>query len=372
MKKLLLLFLILGLAGCNTPFGAIPPLTKIEKTQLDFTQNLENIDHQSIGIKNNKGIWIPTERELEEVYKYIYGEDMVNWQLPDGTSMCGVGREATNCVPHWRQEFENAKFNGNLIEAVRKNEVNADAYNISPQLITKKKSWNKKIIIFLKSLIQPAYAGVEFFDTYTVDINEELSTHIPDIGTGYTRIKAVLVGNETLLALNSIDVLFPGVGGAADGALYETDDTMSGADYTIEVLQANGDTDDDTLIIACRVTDVTHMYALRWNETVSDLYVINGAGWSTIDTGGGGIADGSIVELICEGTSISVEDDDVEILSAIDATHSSAGKTGVGMGSVIVVGDDLSGQRFDNLTITVSAAPPAAVDEPRKDNVMFF
>lgn len=206
-------------------------------------------------------------------------------------------------------------------------------------------------------------AAAEFSDTFTEESHGALESHMPDVGTGWTEIIdvglcALWINNDA----DNVDAAYAQAFGGcytSEGSLVQTDDVMSSADYIVQILQVDGDNLDDVNILACRIQDSNNMYALRWNEDSSDLYKKVGGNWSTIDTNGGAVADGSIVELICDGTSISVEDDDVEILSAIDDSHTSAGRAGMGMGAVILVDDDVASQNLDNFEVNIiGAAPP--------------
>lgn len=330
-------------------------LSEQEQKMKKFTDNLEDINYSKIGQKDAKGIWQPTEKEIEEVYKYVYGDEMVNWQLPDGTPMCGTGKEATNCVPHWKQEYENAKFNGELYK-IRENEINGDKYD--EELVGERKF---DIIGFLKRLIMGANAGVEFsedMDPCGGVLGVTLADQTPDTGTGWGIVTQN--GNGTIRCYGSPCVAEPYGMTTSEGTLYGTQDTMSNADYTVSVSQINGDNSDDTNSICCRLADANNMYCVRFNEADADLYINDAGSWSTIDTQTSGIADGSTLELICEGTSISVEDDDSEILSATDSTHSSAGLAGMGMGAIMVASDDGSSQELDDFAVTVTGSSPSS------------
>lgn len=356
-------------------------LTEEEKEWKGFTDNLENINYKHEGklvkeIKDEKGIWQPTQEDFIEIYKYVYGEDLVVWQKLDGTEMCPIqakGRGRSPCVPHWQQELNNTKERGKeniiqgLMEGVIENEVDADLlYSIQP--ISKKKFDFKK---WISKLFQSVFAAaIEFEDHFTVDSDIDLKDHTPDTtGTGWSVIIDLTISRH--IRVNSLlNLIDPSGAEANGGLLYEGDDTMSGANYTVSILQVNGDTLDDTDIMCCRIQSANDMYCLEWNEAASDLYERVGGGWSPIDTNGGGIADTSIVELICEGTSISVEDDNSEILSATNSSHSSAGKAGIGLGAVITFGDDFSAQKLDDFMVTVEEALPE--EEPTKKQSEFW
>jgi len=357
-----------------------------------FTDNLEAIKykHNEVDIKDLKdkdGIWKPTKDDFKEIYKYVYGYDLVPWQTMDGTEMSPLQcmkdkdgkdiikpngkceQERINLIPQWEQEWNNnverGEFNGDVLKELRE-DTPQGMIDSDMVLEVESTSQKKNYFGFLKKLIKSVFAGVEFEDSFIVSSHTILSEHTPvEMGTGWTQL--IQVGGCTLYIWNNTDVLSGswsgsqgGCGDGGDGELVEIDDTMSGANYTVAITQDNGGSGDDTNIMACRAADSTHMYALRWNESDADLYIINGAGWSTIDTTATGIADNSRVELICNGTTISVEDDDAEILSAVDSTHTSVGKAALGMGGVVLSGDDVAGQILDDFLVTVEAAPPPA------------
>lgn len=349
------------------------PITPEEIKWKKFTDNLVNIEYKHCGkdikkLKNIKGIWRPTEQEFEEIYQYAYGFDMVNWQLPDGTPMCGIGKEAINCVPHWKQEFENNKFRGNKqgnilsgLRNVRKNEVNADIYDI--RLISKKQN----NFVLMDWLIQKVFAGVEFEDHFNVGADTKLADWTPDTtGTGYTLLerKGAVCDLYIDSATDDLDAGESSTTGgcfSSEGGVIEGDDTMSGANYTVEVTQTNGDTSDDYNWLLCRIADSGNYYIARFNETDTAIYREEGSScWGSGAGAGAGIADGSIVTLDCNGTSIRLLDDDVENLAFTNSAHAGPGKAGLGMGATdCATLGDVSAQQLDNFIVTVSGAPPA-------------
>ncbi len=360
--------------------SATIPITPNEIAWKDFTDNLIAIEYQYIGEKDLKGIWQPTEKEFEEVYKYAYGFDLVAWQTVDGVEMCPrMVREDnslggyTACLSHWEQEFNNSKeqgeLSGNIIiglrNGVRQNIVNSDLYNIQ-SISVKKQKFN--LLRLFRNLILSVYAGVEFEDHFVDSPNTALKDWIPDTtGTGYTDL--ITTGSCDLYVSNADRIdgtasISLGGCGANEGELCETDDTMSHADYEVSITQINGDTGDDSSAICGRIQDANNMYCLVFNEgsggPAGDIYENVGGSWAIIEANCGNIADGSKVELKFVGTTISVEDDDIEICSVVDDSHSSAGKAGIGMGDIGAnVGADVSDQDLDNFIVNVTgvAAP---------------
>lgn len=191
-----------------------------------------------------------------------------------------------------------------------------------------------------------------FFDTFTESSNTILDSHTPDVGTGWTQIIEVInSGTSRLRVRANVDQLRRNTCYTSEGALYEADDVISSADYEVRVRQVNGDIGDDPSILAARIQDPNNMYVLRWNESAAYLHKRVGGVWTTIAGPAGGISDGSTVILKVDGTTISAIDDSNTILSVTDSSHSAAGKAGVGMGAVVVSGDDCSSQRLDDFEV---------------------
>ena len=212
------------------------------------------------------------------------------------------------------------------------------------------------------SQITNACAPTEVFsDFFTEGSNTVLSSHAPNVGTGWTRLIEVTNnvengGNSRIGVNGNNDQLRDnGWCGGRDGALYQTNDIIPGANYEVSVSQINGDTDDDYNILAARIQDANNLYAVKWNESDTRLYRRTSAsGWETISSQVAGISDGSTVTLKVDGTTISVLDDSSTIISVADTTHSSAGRAGVGMGAVISNGDDCSGQKLDDFSVSTT------------------
>jgi len=348
----------------------------------DFTDNLIAIQYEQEGksireLRDRKGIWKPeTEKQFEKIYQYVYGNDMVMWQKLDGTEMCvQPDGKRENCVPHWKQEFENAKERGELQmdiikglrNGVRKNSVNGDVYNdvysFGFKPVSKNKFSLKNLIL---GLIKKAMAyGTEFEDHFLLGVDILLADRTPDTtGTGYTSLLIRGASCNGITVEEDRDNIYPRTSGSTcgsnEGEIVSEDNTLSNASYKVSILSVSADTFNDTDTLCCRIQNLNNMYCVVFNETDSNLYIYEGGSPSTIDTAGGGIADGSTVQLICEGSSISVEDDNVSILSATNSTFSAAGKAGVGMGSTMLTTDDVDYQELDDFKVSVTASVSAA------------
>lgn len=200
--------------------------------------------------------------------------------------------------------------------------------------------------------------AVIFSDTFTEASNLTLASHTPDTGTSWTQ----LIATGTDLAIDAgTDTLDASVatGGLSDGALYTADATYSTADYEAQVTAVVADTGDDPCILAVRIQDANNMYAVRFNNTDCQLYKLVASTWSTVGTAGAGVADGSVVKLQIIGTTLKFFDDGVEIKSETVSDHSGAGKAGIGMGALMIAGDDMSSQEMDSFSVNTLAATAA-------------
>lgn len=188
-----------------------------------------------------------------------------------------------------------------------------------------------------------------FFDQFTEGWSTELSSHTPDVGSGWTQIYGG--SGSTLRVYGTWNRLERNTCGSNEGSLYQTTNTLPSADYEVSVRQVNGDTGDDANILAARIQDINNMYVFRWNESAGYLHKRVGGTWTTIAGPSGGISDGSTVILKVQGSTISVIDDYTTILSVTDTSFGSAGRAGVGMGGVVVSSDDCSSQRLDDFEV---------------------
>lgn len=190
-----------------------------------------------------------------------------------------------------------------------------------------------------------------FSDSFNVSSDTYLQSHTPNVGTGWTLlIEQKSSGSSYLSAYASGDQLRRSTCAGNEGALYQTD-ALSNADYEVQVTQINGDNGDDYDLLAARIQDANNMYVLLWNESSSTLYRRVSGTWNIIDGPVSGIGDGSTVILKVQGSTISVTDDGATKLSAVDASHSAAGRAGIGMGGVITSTADCSSQRLDNFQV---------------------
>jgi type II secretory pathway pseudopilin PulG len=198
----------------------------------------------------------------------------------------------------------------------------------------------------------PPVGTVEFNDTFTVSSNTQLSGHTSDSGGTWTELFDVGTAG---LAIGSTDDQVRPLGCTnSEGTLYETNSTFSSADYEVSILQSNGSSGDNTLILAARIQDENNMYVFEWNEDGGQIYLRSSGIWSAIGSAVGAIANGSIVTLKVQADNISVLIDSVEATTVTDNTHTAAGNSGLGMGAVVNSTNDCnSNHRVDDFSVTV-------------------
>jgi len=185
---------------------------------------------------------------------------------------------------------------------------------------------------FVKEPIEePVFGGgVEFSDSFTIsggDINLDAHTGT-EIGSGWTEVWS---DSADIYIEASFDFAYCN-GGISDGSVYTIDDTPSGADYIVQATYAASDSGDDAATLICRWQDSSNYYAVSWISDNAYLRKVVSGSATGLDTDNG-IAGGSVVELICDGDSITVEDDGVEIMSATDSDISATGKPAIGFGT---------------------------------------
>lgn len=336
----------------------------------EFNANLDAVGYSGQGRNPN---WQPTETEMRDVYKHVFGSELVAWQTADGTEMCPQlptgGRTA--CIEHWEQEYNNASENAvDVIEALRERIPQGMSNNERVAYVETKESINWGYLF--SSLFTQALAAVEFSDAFTESGVVFLTESTPDTGTGWAT--TTTTGSACILVINGARGTLYGASsadygcGASNGVIYEETDALSNSDYTASITQTNGDTGDDDNQLCARIQDGDNMYCFVFNEGAGgpqgDLYsVTTASGWTEISADCGHIADGSVVDLIVTGTTISVEDDSTEICSVTNSDHSSAGAAGVGMGaSGAGSTGDVSFQELDDFSIDVAAAASPATN----------
>ncbi len=215
---------------------------------------------------------------------------------------------------------------------------------------------------------------VVFSDSFTESSNTPLGSHAPDTGYGWVQIYSSGFSGDGM-EVNSSGNLTRLSCGLNDGTFYRTqingaDDVISSPDYVVSVTQVNGDTQNDMNIIGARIQDPSNGYAFRWNSENNSadnpgLYKLVNGSWSQLDNINGiAISNGDKVSLKVEGSVISALVNDVAIVSYNDPSpFTGAGYAGVGMGELVIPGDDCDSQVIDDFSVTLLSASCTGVSD---------
>lgn len=214
---------------------------------------------------------------------------------------------------------------------------------------------------------------VYFYDTFDED-HGELSTHTPDTGTSWTR-----------LINNGVDLWTQSYNNHANvqantnnaGSLYQANATYSSADYDVSsIVVFSSGSSSYPRTLAARIQDANNMYILRYTNSQVAFYKRVSGTWSQIgDTAATSISGnisaspyhGDTVTFRVEGSTLSALVNGTVVASTTDATFSSAGSAGMGLGYVNISTDDAgTGVGMDNFTVqsivtepTISTLNPA-------------
>lgn len=194
--------------------------------------------------------------------------------------------------------------------------------------------------------------AVIFSDTFTEAVNTTLASHVPTLGTAW-----VLLWNTTprLLQVESVADQVRGDGnGGNQGIIYTADTTYPSANYEVQFTLVATITSIVPVYFFVRIQDQENMYAVRLvpGTGTCQLYKKLAGTWSTLGSLFDAPANGSVCKLIINGTSLSFEDDGVQVASATDGDISAAGKAGIGEGGgteLVVATDDIAATNFLDL-----------------------
>lgn len=201
----------------------------------------------------------------------------------------------------------------------------------------------------------PTWAATIFNDTCTDTDGDNIDTqHTPNTGTSWTEFSTVNGGQIAVYGNSCTEEIGPG---SNIGAQYTADATYSTANYTVtatyDVFTSTAAGRISTLI--CRWQDANNFYA-AWIEDsagTNDVRIYDcTAGTctklsSTEDTNP---TAGDVFILECNGSSIGLKKNGSYVISPItDATHSAAGKAGMGAGTF---GNITAGSGNGNIKIT--------------------
>ena len=131
------------------------------------------------------------------------------------------------------------------------------------------------------------------------------------------------------------------------GFIYTADVTYPSANYEVEFTLVATVTSIVPVYVFARIQDAENMYGVRLIPSTGtcQLYKKVAGTWGALGDLFDAPANGSVCKLIISGSTLSFEDDTVEIESVTDSDISAAGKAGVGMGGgaeLVTSTDDVS------------------------------
>jgi len=186
--------------------------------------------------------------------------------------------------------------------------------------------------------------AIFFSDTFTGSF-ENITSHVPDIGTNWTQ--PINIGGCGMRANSTLE---RSTCGANDGSVLLANASSTPQNVLISVEASSVDNSTNPSFVVCRYQDTNNFYAVQYTTSASTLYVKSGGTWTSLDSGAA-VANGSDLEFECSDDSFIFRDDGVDVLTATDSTHSSAGPSGLGIGAIRVSTDDATNQEFDNFSV---------------------
>lgn len=174
--------------------------------------------------------------------------------------------------------------------------------------------------------------AVIFNDTFTVGANAELNAHAPDTGTSWTR--TLQDGATEISVIAATDLARPNSAVPDSGVVYTADATYPSANYEAQfTMVTGGATATRPIYVGVRYQDASNLYCLRVTAVASgaQLYKKVAGIWTALGTAVT-IANGSVVKVQINGSTLKLFDDAVEVDSVTVTDISAAGKGFLAMG----------------------------------------
>lgn len=205
-------------------------------------------------------------------------------------------------------------------------------------------------------------ATQKFLDNFTGSNGTDLTSHVPNVGTGWTEAEDTAGDNFGRIQTNSARADINGTS-ASLVMLAVPSPALSSADYRVrcDILAISGAgsaNNDDPLILVGRRTSAENQYIVgvyAGTTNLLKLWKIFTAGF-TVEQELGSVAytptAGHSIELSMIGTAIKVKVNDVDQISVTDSSVTATGSGGFGFGSVFIGTDDVNnGWRIDDFEI---------------------
>lgn len=171
-----------------------------------------------------------------------------------------------------------------------------------------------------------------FEDNFDSAITEPLQDHSPNVGTGWTELFADNAARD-IQVLNASQGLRASGNGGNEGVILTAQATYPSANYEVSAVFKGSFNNVTPWYLLARVQDVDNMYAVRMVSGTNgiQLYKKVSGTWTALGSPAT-VADGSVVTLSVNGSTISVLDDTVEIINVTDSDIAAAGEGGLAHG----------------------------------------
>ncbi len=202
-----------------------------------------------------------------------------------------------------------------------------------------------------------------FYDTFTDTTGTLLTSHAPDIGTSWTQVWTS--GGNLDIEFNQLQH----TGTINDGGIGIANPTPTSSNYTVSVLYAVADNQDDTSTLVLRWINENNFYSFRWSTTASQSLInkrVSGT-CTVINSTCPSPSQGQTVRFEVIGSQLSVYYNNILACSVIDTSLTLAGAGGTGVGATPCdTNNDVSSQRLDNFNMTeiVADTTPPIISNP--------
>jgi hypothetical protein len=227
--------------------------------------------------------------------------------------------------------------------------MEAEGSSTFQQGVLFQKSVTSNNAITVKNLIDPFVASntatgdVVVLDTFTEASDLLLQNHIPDTGTGWSRVQ-VNSATASFTINAATNQLKPTASTFDSGVIYVENTTLSHPDYEVSIDLAVQDSSDDVVWLIARYQDVNNFYGVKWSTSASDCGLYKRVGGVYTRLGSGPViapATGSSdLVLRVVGDCITVLNGGIVKIGAVDSSISATGKAGLAGGNIGAVSTD--------------------------------
>jgi hypothetical protein len=224
--------------------------------------------------------------------------------------------------------------------------------------------------VLVLAWVAPAFAQSSIFtDTFTeATSNVDLASHVPDVGTAWAEVIDTS-GNRTISVYQSTDAIAAATTSNQRIVYRATAVTPCGEDCDIEfeIRTLTGSATDTAALIFGYVDTSNYCALVVYNATPSvDVAVVKVVSGTASDLASGTAdtnpVNGDVFRVERRGSDITIDKNDVAILTPSDAACNGGNGTGVGFGNIRVSTDDMNvNYLVDNFAVvdqTAGGPPP--------------